>query len=92
MKKRHDTLKAGAVVRVDGFAPARVLEVYRERGELYALVSFPRDVAAHGFARYFKKGETGAFIAARCVPRDVIRVSRQHIGRLWWPSFSVVEG
>jgi hypothetical protein len=90
MRKIHDTLKPGAIVRVKGYAPAVVLAVYGEGGAVFASVRHTATRPYAGFPAYFKKGEVLAYRAHECPPRDVVRVSRQSFGRLWWPSFPVV--
>lgn len=97
---RHTVCKAGAAVRLHGYAPARV-----ERVEIDA--SFPASAARpvtlahcvitargpdwsagrigpHGY----RPGERVTVRACEAVPRDLIRVARGS-GRLWWPGFAV---
>lgn len=88
--KRHIILEAGAIVRVKGFAPAKVLEVFAdEYGTAWASVRHTEDHACHGYSAYFKKGEVMAYRVHECPPRDIVRDSEQRPGSLFWPSFKI---
>lgn len=93
---RHTVCKQGAAVRVDGYAPARVLEVYRdEDGAVFARCRITARgpdwkagrIGPHGY----RSGELVNVRASRAVPRDCIRTERGS-GRLYWPIFSVEGG
>lgn len=94
---RHDVCKAGAAVRLHGYAPARVVSI-----ETDARFSPPFTwahcivtgrgpdwkagrIGPHGY----RTGERVTVRASEAVPRDVIRVSRQRMGAIVWPVFSV---
>lgn len=102
-RARHTVCKAGAAVRLHGYAPARV-----ERVEIDA--RFPASAARpvilahcvitargpdwsagrigpHGY----RPGERVTVRACEAVPRDIVRVKPGSGGALWWPhGFAVV--
>lgn len=93
-RARHDVCKPGAAVRLHGYAPARVDRIERdEDGRVYAhciVTGRGPDwqagrIGPHGY----RTGERVAVRASEAVPRDIIRVSRQRMGALVWPVFSV---
>lgn len=99
-RRRHTACKAGAAVRLHGYAPARVLFLECEhvgpdysRGTWYAeCVITGRgpdwkagNIGPHGY----RPGERVRVLAFHAVPRDIIRISRQSPGRLVWPPFDV---
>lgn len=92
-RTRHTVCKAGAAVRLHGYAPARVLFLEHERtGPDYSagtwlahcVITARREIGPHGY----RPGERVTVRACEAVPRDVIRVARGS-GRLWWPAFEV---
>ena len=96
---RHTVCKAGAAVRLHGYAPARV-----ERVEIDARFSPPFTwahcvitargpdwsagrIGPHGY----RPGERVTVRACEAVPRDIVRVKPGSGGALWWPhGFAVV--
>lgn len=93
-RRRHTVCERGAAVRLDGYAPARVLDV--RRGEDGATVADciitargpdwkAGNIGPHGY----RTGESVTVRASRAVPRDIIRISRQRCGALWWPAFDI---
>lgn len=96
---RHTVCKAGAAVRLHGYAPARVLYLEHERiGPDYSRGTWRAHcvitargpdwsagrIGPHGY----RPGERVTVRACEAVPRDLIRVARGS-GRLWWPGFDV---
>lgn len=99
-RARHDVCKPGAAVRLHGYAPARVeyLETvytgpHYDRGTVYAhcIVTGrgPNRSAGRIGPHGYRPGERVTVRACEAVPRDIIRVSRQHTGALTWPAFDV---
>lgn len=97
---RHDVCKAGAAVRLHGYAPARVLFLEHERrGPDYSSGTWMAHCIVTGRGPDWKAGRIGphgyrtgervTVRASEAVPRDLIRVSRQRTGALVWPVFSV---
>jgi len=94
-RKRHTVCKAGAAVRLHGYAPARVLAVFVRAGEsgVWAECRITArgpdwkagQVGPHGY----RPGQLVYVRAGDAVPRDIIRVSRQRMGALVWPSFDI---
>ena len=94
-RTRHTECKAGAAVRLHGYAPARVLAVFPRAGEsgLWAECRITArapdwqrgNIGPHGY-------RSGALVyvrAGEAIPRDIIRISRQSLGRLIWPHFTI---
>lgn len=101
-RARHTVCKAGAAVRIHGYAPARVLFLEYERrapdyshGTWYAhcvITARGPDwkaglIGPHGY----RPGDRVTVRACNAVPRDLVRVARGS-GRLWWPNFGVESG
>lgn len=87
-RKKHYVCKAGACVRLHGYAPALVLAVYQADGATWAhcrVTLRRRGIGPHGF----RPGELVNVRACHAIPRDLIRVSRQQFGRLIWGAFDV---
>lgn len=94
-RRRHTVCKAGAAVRLHGYVPARVLAVYVDAsdGRLWAecrITARGPDWSAGRIGPHgYRAGGLAYVRASEAVPRDLIRVSRQRCGALWWPAFSV---
>lgn len=93
MKNKHTTCRIGAAVRLHGYAPARVLAFHRVHVSDFApywtvdcLITTRSKIGPHGY----RPREVVNVRAHDAVPRDIIRVSRQHPGALYWPSFAIV--
>lgn len=93
-RARHTVCKAGAAVRLHGYAPARVDWIERDedgRVSAHCIVTGrgpdwrAGNIGPHGY----RTGERVTVRASEAVPRDIIRISRQSPGRLVWPVFSV---
>lgn len=95
MKHLHTICKPGAAVRLHGYAPARVREIFREKwtGQVMAECVITgrspgwrdKQIGPHGY----RTGEIVVVHAGEAIPRDCLRVK---CGRLWWPVFSIFEG
>ena len=94
---KHTVCKAGAAVRLHGYAPARVLSL--EYAPDYSMGSWLAHCVITGRGPDWKAGRigphgyrTGEKVTVRihdAVPRDIIRQSRKYSGALRWPSFSI---
>jgi hypothetical protein len=98
--RKHTVCKAGAAVRLHGYAPARVLFLEHERtGPDYSIGSWLAHcvitgrgpdwkagrIGPHGY----RAGETVTVRVHDAVPRDIIRQSRKYCGALRWPHFTI---
>lgn len=102
-RARHTVCKAGAAVRLHGYAPARILYLEHERrGPDYSRGTWLAHciitargpdwkagrIGPHGY----RAGERVTVPASDAVPRDIIRISRQSPGRLVWSAFTIEDG
>jgi hypothetical protein len=91
MMKKHTICRPGAAVRLHGYMPAVVLAI-RADGD-GALVADVRvtvrraGIGPHGY----RPGELTTVRACHAIPRDIIRISRQHMGAFYWPSFAIIR-
>ena len=96
MTRRHTVCKAGAAVRLHGYAPARVLYLEHERrGPDYSRGTWvahcvitargPDWTAGRIGPHGYRPGERVTVRACEAVPRDLVRVKPGSGGALWWP-------
>lgn len=91
MKAKHFVTKAGASVRLHGYAPAKVMAVFPRAGEpgLWAECritgrNWRGQIGPHGY----RTGQVVYVRAHEAVPRDLIKVQRGS-GKLYWPAFEI---
>ena len=96
-RKKYTVCRAGAAVRLHGYAPARVLRVAFDDGgvcmaECKITARGPDwkrgNIGPHGY----RPGDIVCVRAFLAVPRDIIRVSRKYTGRIIWHPFSIKTG
>lgn len=90
-RNKHTVCKAGAAVRIHGYAPARVLRLEQVRDGTWlahCIITARRKIGPHGY----RPGERVTVPASDAVPRDIIRISRTFTGRLIWSAFNVEGG
>lgn len=89
-RARHDVCKAGAAVRLHGYAPARVLYLEHERrGPDYSNGTWMAHCVITARGPDWSAGRIGGRTATG--PAKPLRFARGS-GRLWWPAFSVDRG
>lgn len=94
-RRRHTVCERGAAVRLHGYAPARVLSVFRAAPGGRVMVEC--EITARGpdwkagriGPHGYRTGQTVTEYARHAIPRDIIRISRQRCGALWWPAFDI---